>query len=124
MASQKFQATNILFVDCPVSGGPARALTGELTMMASGDNESLEAAQPILDALGKDVHIISGGPGAGSTVKCVHQLLAGVHICAAAEAMGMYCFAGMTIPSTKRGCDVSHTVVLIHSSRCEFLSIT
>ena len=88
MANQKFKSKGIFFLDCPVSGGPARALAGELTMMASGDKECMEKAQQILDVLGSDVHIIEGGAGAGSTVKCVHQLLAGVHICAAAEAMG------------------------------------
>ena len=56
--------------------------------MASGDLESLKLSRPILDILGKDVHIIEGGAGYGSTVKCVHQLLAGVHICSAAEALG------------------------------------
>ena len=75
-------------MDCPVSGGPARALTGELTLMASGDDDSLKKAAPLLDVLGKEVHIIKGGAGSGSAVKCVHQLLAGVHICAAAEALG------------------------------------
>lgn len=84
-------------MDCPVSGGPARARQGDLAMMASGDEQSLEAAKPILNALGRDgdVHIIAGGAGAGSTVKCVHQLLAGVHICVAAEAMAMAAKAGL-----------------------------
>ena len=90
MANQKFKSKGIDFLDCPVSGGPARALSGELTMMASGDKECMDKAKPILDTLGSDVHLIDGGAGAGSTVKCVHQLLAGVHICAAAEAMGKF----------------------------------
>jgi putative dehydrogenase len=77
-----------MFVDCPVSGGPARSRQGDLTLIASGDEACLLQAKPVLDALGGEVHIIQGGAGSGSTVKCVHQLLAGVHICAAAEAMG------------------------------------
>ncbi len=75
-------------MDCPVSGGPARARDGDLTLIASGEMDCLDFAKPILDALAREVHVIAGGAGGGSTVKCVHQLLAGVHICAAAEAMG------------------------------------
>jgi 3-hydroxyisobutyrate dehydrogenase-like beta-hydroxyacid dehydrogenase len=55
-----------------------------------------------LDALGKEVHIIEGGAGFGSTVKCVHQLLAGVHICAAAEAMAMAAKAGLDVEQLYR----------------------
>lgn len=77
-----------MFVDCPVSGGPARAREGDLTLIASGEAACIDFAQPVLDALAREVHVIAGGAGGGSTVKCVHQLLAGVHICAAAEAMG------------------------------------
>jgi putative dehydrogenase len=71
-----------------VSGGPARAREGDLTLIASGDDGCVQQAKLVLDALGGDLHIIQGGAGSGSTVKCVHQLLAGVHICAAAEAIG------------------------------------
>jgi 3-hydroxyisobutyrate dehydrogenase-like beta-hydroxyacid dehydrogenase len=70
--------------------------------MASGDAESLTKARPVLDALGKEVHIIEGGAGFGSTVKCVHQLLAGVHICAAAEAMAMAAKAGLDVEQLYR----------------------
>jgi len=77
-----------MFVDCPVSGGPARAREGDLTLIASGEPACLDFAESILNALAREVHVIKGGAGGGSMVKCVHQLLAGVHICAAAEAMG------------------------------------
>ena len=87
-ANERFRSSGIFFVDCPISGGPARASTGDLTVMASGDDDSLEHSKEILEALAKDLFIIKGGAGQGSMVKCVHQLLAGVHICAAAEAMG------------------------------------
>lgn len=89
-ANKTFTSSGIFYVDSPLSGGPARALEGDLTLMASGDGDSLEKAKVILDALAREVHVIEGGAGGGSTVKCVHQLLAGVHICAAAEAMGKW----------------------------------
>ena len=92
-----FLAKDIHFVDCPMSGGPARAREGALTMMASGDDISLAKAKPLIDAMGSDVHIIQGGAGMGSTVKMVHQLLAGVHICAAAEALSLAAKAGLDV---------------------------
>jgi putative dehydrogenase len=96
-AQKLFHAKNILFVDSPVSGGPARARSGDLTLMSSGDDASLERARPILEALGKEVHIIAGGAGMGSTVKMVHQLLAGVHIVVAAEALALAAKAGVDV---------------------------
>jgi putative dehydrogenase len=96
-AEARFRTKNILFVDCPVSGGPARALEGDLTLMASGDVASLDYARPILDAMGSHVHIVVGGAGMGSTAKMVHQLLAGVHICVAAEAFALAAKAGLDV---------------------------
>lgn len=100
-AAQRFAEKEILFVDCPISGGPVRARQGELTLMASGDDASLAKAKDagVFDALGSQagIHIIDGGPGMGSTVKMVHQLLAGVHIVAAAEALSLAAKAGLNV---------------------------
>ena len=96
-AKERFASKEIHFVDCPVSGGAARAMSGELTMMASGDEMSLAIAMPILDAVGKEVHLIEGGAGMGQTVKYIHQLLAGVHIVAAAEAFALALQAGLNV---------------------------
>ena len=71
-AREQFISKGIRFVDCPISGGAKRALSGELTMMASGDEDALAIARPLLDAAGKEVHIISGGAGMGQTVKVRH----------------------------------------------------
>jgi putative dehydrogenase len=96
-AQDAFRAQSVHFIDCPVSGGPARAKLGDLTMMASGDDESLAMAKPLLDAMGRDVFIVDGGAGMGSTVKMVHQLLAGVHIVCAAEALALAAKAGLDV---------------------------
>lgn len=60
-------------VDAPVSGGPARASTGELTIMAGGDRLAFDACEPILRALGTPTYV--GGPGMGETVKLVNQII-------------------------------------------------
>ncbi|KAL3783372.1 hypothetical protein HJC23_013417 [Cyclotella cryptica] len=87
----------IRFVDAPISGGAARASSGELTIMASGHNETLDELQPIFQAMGTKIYRISGGVGMGSTVKVIHQILAGVHVVVAAEAIAMASKAGLDV---------------------------
>jgi len=96
-ACKRFAQNEIQFCDCPISGGPVRALAGEITIMASGEEKSLEYVDPLLQAMGKEIHIITGGSGMGSTVKMVHQLLAGVHIVVAAEALALAAKAGLDV---------------------------
>ncbi|WOL06597.1 hypothetical protein Cni_G15331 [Canna indica] len=74
-------------VDAPVSGGVKRAAEGTLTIMTSGTDEALSSAGSVLSALSEKLYVIQGGCGAASSVKMVNQLLAGVHIASAAEAM-------------------------------------
>lgn len=81
---------NLELIDAPVSGGVARAASGELTILSSGNDVALSKARPVLAAMSgppKNLYHIGGGAGAASSVKLINQLLAGVHIVAAAEAM-------------------------------------
>jgi 3-hydroxyisobutyrate dehydrogenase len=61
-------------IDCPVSGGVARARTGELAIMAGGDAGQLRRAAPVLDAMSASVHHC-GGVGAGQTMKALNNLV-------------------------------------------------
>ncbi|CAG2145371.1 L-threonate dehydrogenase [Cupriavidus yeoncheonensis] len=79
----------ILMLDAPVSGGAARAASGEMTMMTSGPAEAYSLAEDVLAAISGKVYRLGGTHGAGSKVKIINQLLAGVHIAAAAEAMAL-----------------------------------
>ena len=91
-----FEHRTINFVDCPISGGPVRALAGQLSIMAScNDDKVLQQLQPLFQAMASSIHIIPGGAGMGSTAKMVHQLLAGVHIAVAAEALHLAQKAGL-----------------------------
>ncbi|MBV9748876.1 MAG: NAD(P)-dependent oxidoreductase [Acetobacteraceae bacterium] len=83
-----------LYLDAPVSGGQAAARAGTMTVMASGSPAAFERAAPVLEAVAGKVWNLGDAPGAGSTVKMVNQLLAGVHIAAAAEAMALGIRAG------------------------------
>ena len=87
--NRKLQAYQLLMLDAPVSGGAAKACQGEMTIMASGSLEAFQALQPVLDATGGKVYNIGSEIGLGATVKIIHQLLAGIHIAAGAEAMAL-----------------------------------
>lgn len=77
------------FLDAPVSGGVAGATGATLTIMAAGPAETFAAAKPVLDALGDKVFHVGERPGQGAVVKTVNQLLCGVHIAVAAEALSL-----------------------------------
>jgi L-threonate 2-dehydrogenase len=79
----------ILYLDAPISGGAAKALAGQITMMTSGRSEAYEKCGALLDAMAAKVYRLGERAGAGSKVKIINQLLAGVHIAAAAEAMAL-----------------------------------
>jgi 3-hydroxyisobutyrate dehydrogenase len=85
----KLEERGLLYLDSPMSGGAAKAAAGELTMMTSGRPEVYAKCQPVLDAMAARVYKLGDRAGAGSKVKTIHQLLAGVHIAAAAEAMAL-----------------------------------
>jgi 3-hydroxyisobutyrate dehydrogenase-like beta-hydroxyacid dehydrogenase len=75
-------------LDVPVTGGVARARTGELTLFAAGDPADVDAVRPVLDALGT-VHEVGPTIGDGQAIKVVNQHLCSVHIVAAAEALNL-----------------------------------
>ncbi len=85
----KVEAVGRLYLDAPISGGPIKAGTGELTVMAAGSDAAFARAEPALTAMAATVHRMGDAPGAGSAMKLVNQLLAGVHIAASCEAMAL-----------------------------------
>jgi putative dehydrogenase len=90
----RLEARGLPMLDAPVSGGAVAAREGKMTVMASGPAAAFERAQPVLDAIAGRVWRLGEAAGVGSTVKMVNQLLAGVHIAAAAEAMALGIRAG------------------------------
>jgi 3-hydroxyisobutyrate dehydrogenase/2-hydroxy-3-oxopropionate reductase len=81
----QLQAKHADFLDAPVSGGPAGAQGGTLTVMVGGEQPVFDRALPVLQAFGKNIRLC-GGTGAGQVVKLVNQLLVGIHTSAIAEA--------------------------------------
>ena len=77
------------FVDAPVSGGPARAGDGDLLVVVGADDDAWAAAEDILEAMASTLVRVGDAPGDGQAMKTVNQLLCGVHIAAAGEALAL-----------------------------------
>ena len=87
------------YLDSPISGGAAKAASGELTVMASGAAVAFDRAKPFLDATSETVFDLGREAGQGATMKLVNQLLAGVHIATAMEAVALGLKAGLNAQS-------------------------
>ena len=85
----RLEAMGLQYVDAPISGGAAKAASGQMTMMTAGKPAAYAMAEPFLNAMAAKVYKLGNSAGAGSKVKIINQLLAGVHIAAAAEAMAL-----------------------------------
>ena len=86
---QRLAEIGLLYLDAPISGGAAKAAAGQMTMMTAGRPEAYAQAGKALDAMAANVYKLGDRAGNGSKVKIINQLLAGVHIAAAAEAMAL-----------------------------------
>ena len=86
---QRLAERGVWYLDAPISGGAAKAAAGQMTMMTAGRPEAYAKAGQALDAMAAQVYRLGDRAGNGSKVKIINQLLAGVHIAAAAEAMAL-----------------------------------
>jgi len=87
---------DVRYLDAPISGGSVKAAEGKLSVMASGTPAAFAAARPVLDATAETVFELGDAAGAGSAMKAVNQLLAGVHIAVMAEAITFGMTQGVT----------------------------
>jgi 3-hydroxyisobutyrate dehydrogenase len=93
----RLEAKGRHYLDAPVSGGAQRAAEGNLTVLASGSDQAFTRAQPALDAMAAKVYRLGDMPGQGATFKMVNQLLAGVHVAAASEAIAFAAREGLDL---------------------------
>ena len=90
---------SIWLVDAPVTGGAVGAERGQLTIMGSGKREAFELARPVLETFGTRVHYL-GPAGCGAQMKILNQLLCGVHLAAAGEALALARRQGLPLDLT------------------------
>jgi len=93
----RLEAAGCHYLDAPISGGSLRAAQGELTIMASGTPAAFDAARPALEAMAAKVYALGDAAGQGAAFKMINQLLAGVHIAAASEAMAFAAKQGLDL---------------------------
>lgn len=94
---ERVEAMGRHYLDAPMSGGAARAASGELTFLASGSAAAFSGARAALSAMAGTVYELGDAPGVGAGFKMVNQLLAGVHIAAACEAMAFAARQGLDL---------------------------
>lgn len=80
-------------LDAPISGGQPKAVSGELSIMAGGDEEDFERAKPLFDAMGTAVHV--GEAGSGQIVKACNQIIVGIVLEGVSEALVLGSKAGV-----------------------------
>jgi len=86
--AQAAQAKGLRMIDAPVSGGTAGAAAGTLTFIVGGEAADLEAARPLLEAMGKNI-FHAGAAGAGQTAKICNNMLLGILMAGTAEALAL-----------------------------------
>lgn len=93
----RLQATGRHYLDAPISGGATRAAEGALTILASGSSAAFAKARGALEAMAANIYELGDEPGLGAAFKMINQLLAGVHIAVAAEAMAFAARQGLDL---------------------------
>lgn len=88
-AAQRLKSDNIEIIDAPVSGGPVRAGEGDLLVTVGAYPEVVDKFRDVLEKMAGNLVIVGDEPGKGQAMKTVNQLLCGVHIAAAGEAMAL-----------------------------------
>ncbi|HEX3469236.1 MAG TPA: NAD(P)-dependent oxidoreductase [Candidatus Elarobacter sp.] len=95
---ERLRAAGLRFADAPVSGGPARAKSGTLTIMVGASEADFDDAQPVLAAMGTPSRV--GGVGMGEVVKLVNQIIISTTMLANVEALTFAAKAGADIDAT------------------------
>jgi 3-hydroxyisobutyrate dehydrogenase len=95
--ASRLEAKGRHYLDAPISGGAQRAAEGALTILASGSAAAFAQGRPVLDAMAAKLYDLGDAPGTGAAFKMINQLLAGVHIAAACEAIAFAARQGLDV---------------------------
>jgi 3-hydroxyisobutyrate dehydrogenase len=102
------------FVDAGISGGPAAAEAGTLTVMAGGSPDALEAVRPVLESFSSRIYSM-GAAGTGHATKLLNNFLNGIALAATAE---------VAVAAEKAGLDLRRVLdVLNHSTGFNYATL-
>ena len=107
-------------LECPVTGGVHLAHTGEITVLAGGDEEVFERYRPLLEIMGKEV-IHLGVIGNASVVKVVTNMLAFIHLVAAGEGMMLAAKQGVDLGAAYRAIRASSGNSFVHETESQLI---
>jgi putative dehydrogenase len=96
----RLASLGLALLDAPMSGGPARARDGSMSLMVAGEDAAFEQARTSIDAVSRQVFRIGSRPGDGARTKLVNNLLAGINLAGAAEALAMAQRLGLDLGKT------------------------
>ena len=105
--AQAIEERGAAVIDAPMSGGPVRARTGQMSLMVACSNALYEKQQSLLNAIAAPVFFISERVGDGAKTKLINNLLAGINLVASAELFAM---------AEKLGLDLQTTLSVIQAS--------
>ncbi len=105
--AQQLAALGVDCMDAPMSGGPARARDGSMSLMLGGRADVLRSHQRLLDAMSSRQFVVGGRVGDGARTKLVNNLLAGINLVGAAEAIAL---------AERLGLDAARTLDVIEQS--------
>ncbi len=97
----------LVTIDAPMSGGPARARDGSMSLMVACADAAYDRQRPLLDALSRKVFRVGTRPGDGARTKLVNNLLAAINLAGAAEALAL---------AQRLGLDLSRTLDVMEQS--------
>ncbi|MEV8637633.1 NAD(P)-dependent oxidoreductase [Streptosporangium sp. NPDC051023] len=109
-AADRLAAAGLTFVDAPVSGGPAGAQRGSLTIIVSGEPDAVSGCAPVFEVIGERVLNVGSQPGQAQAMKVANNVLALGALAATSEATALTSKAGIPL-------DVAIDVLNVSSGR-------
>jgi L-threonate 2-dehydrogenase len=106
-AARGLAARGLACIDAPMSGGPARARDGSMSLMLACDDAVWTRWEPVLADLAAHRFRVGTRPGDGARTKLVNNLLAAINLAGAAEAMRL---------AERLGLDAARTLDVIERS--------
>jgi len=96
--ARRLAEKGIQAIDAPMSGGPAKARDGTMSLMVACDDDAFERQRAVIELMSNKVFRIGKRPGDGARAKLVNNLLAGINLAGAAEALALAQRLGLDLP--------------------------